>query len=289
MRLLKPILRPNFYLQLEAERNALSELVNYHYRDIEFTGDGKKLCLSQGSMLSSNDPYCLVQRLTGRARRWSHSSEERKILETLPDLIKTVEYPATELPMDSVSGIDAASDENWSSLKEYAQSLLPRRRWPDTCSHWYGFETDEDFSYLCNEVIGKKAFAIEFHTWSNRYYISNTDGSHRIAALYRQNHEQNRGVMLRLPLFERDLDKRLMTDLLSSFHILITTESAAIHIRGVLKELGLGCLFCGGVEDKSNYIKVIWIKRIRSDFLELAIEFLSKLGKDKVYVVSSSA
>jgi hypothetical protein len=114
----------------------------------------------------------------------------------------------------------------------------------------YGFETNEDFSYLCNEVIGKKAFAIEFHTWSNRYYISNTDGSHRIAALYRQNHEQNRGVMLRLPLFERYLDKRLMTDLLSWFHILITTESAAIHIRGVLKELGLGCLFCGGVEDK---------------------------------------
>jgi hypothetical protein len=215
-----------------------------------------------------------------------HSNEEIELSKLLKQVIITAQIGMKHISLDTISGLAAASDENWPTLRDYSNSLIPRSRWPNEQVRWYGFDTDDDFIYLSAEVE-KKVLSIQYHAWSNRYYLINTDGSHRIAALYKQNYEQNRGFVLSKEVTEHRLDVDLLSIILTKYYIIITSEFTAMKLAKILQNIDITCLFHDEFQyTYDDYRKVIAIEKANAATLKKIINYLKTINKDKLFIVN---
>src|ERR1043165_4031588 len=105
------------------------------------------------------------------------------------------------------------------------------------------FNTDEDF--LSNVAHFESRFkddGLVYHrAWDSKYFIANSDGSHHLAALYRQCQEQGRQYMMRCRVQEHTLDVQNCKFILDMYYPLIIHEDAKYGLSRLLMEFGMDC------------------------------------------------
>lgn len=278
----------NNELELYKENDKLFHaILTINYPRIEIDGRHNTLNFYQTSMFSWCDPILILQRYRPIHPFMPECIQAKKVIDSLL-ISKTIKNKT--LQYEQISGIGNASDKNWKSLKEYSDSLIPRNRWNTSQSEYYGFDTDKDFDYLSQIVMTGKNYVgpfingIEYHSWTGRYYINNTDGSHRCAALFRQNYEQNRKLQITTILREYFLNEDLFDHFLTGYYFIITSEYAAQKLANLCKNL----LFCSNTEANTAILTPLIIKKTDSLFEKHILSFLRVFDPDKLIVIDKN-
>lgn len=263
----------------------LESFLSLPFPIIRKDGGNSTLNLFQTSMFFSCDPIKLIQNFKSVDVRNPECIKVRYILDKLVTVSK-MDNQIVEL--EKISGVASASDDNWRDLKEYSEFLLPRARWklPSEKS-FYGFETEADFKALENALItgiSPYILSVEYLSWSGRHYIFNCNGSHRCAAFYRQNYEQNRNYSFETILNIHSLNKELLKSFLNEYYCVITSYYTANRIKEFFPKLKI---LSDLIED--NEIKTILIiKKNNTDEEIFLFKILQNMDLRYIFVLNES-
>lgn len=264
----------------------LNLFLSLSFPAIEIDGRHNTLNLYQPSIFSWCEPVQIIKKFKPFLICYSECA---KVVSILNKLVCISRVENQIIKFEQISGLANASDLNWRSLKEYSESLLPRNRWEKVHnnSSFYGFETDEDFFWLENQLILGSTpciLSINYYTWNERYYILNTDGSHRCAAFYRQNYEQNRKYKFNATLYVHTLNKELLNSFLEEYYCIITSYYAASRIRHFFPFLDiLSCI----MENDAQMMTLI-IKKKNTAKEKFLFNILRKIDLKYLFVLNES-
>ncbi len=268
------------------------ELMNFNYSKMLFTGSSDDILdLNKTSMFLWNDPIEIIVRHTRILNCKPLSNAEIMLLKNTKNLIKTTNMGKRFLKIAEFSGITHANDLDWGTLDNYGKSLIPRSEWRQG-GIYYGFETDEDYQYLVNEISAHITNAIH-HKWTNRLYFENSNKSHRLAALYRQTINQNRNTVLKLELTEKNINIDCVKTILDNFWGIITTEKTYTFFVEIFKSINIKVLLLNEkYPSEQDSVCVLWIEKTQNKLLARIINFISHLlishlPSDQCYVVNS--
>ncbi len=114
--------------------------------------------------------------------------------------------------------------ECYKNLDQFAKNILTEDY--DGRHVKIGFTTDEDWKENTNSVTQEflsyaDKFAMYFYQWNNRWFLSNGNCAHRIAAIYRQAKEQNRLFELTCKSEQFYIDLRILHKLQNNYHCFV--------------------------------------------------------------------
>jgi len=163
------------------------------------------------------------------------NGELREAVHGLIDKDQTL--PLREFPVLSLHGVTATKGYDASSLEALGDSLR-------TDAGTIRFESDADFArnimWLDKPGIGSRVgppFAVLHRSWDDRYFLSNGNGSHHLAAIYRQAKEQHRSFTLTGTLTRLTINRRRRDYILAQCYPLIMRKGVARPLATTLRPL----------------------------------------------------
>lgn len=142
------------------------------------------------------------------------------------------DYPVS---VRDISGIAASKSHDYGSLEGLACSLhLP---------HNYGgrypieFQTDEHFEKNIRELDGSfrhRPVKVLHRLWDDRRYVENSDGSHKLAAIFRQCREQGRNYRLHCYVHKVLINPDAAQFLLDNYYLLVLHRETFVSLLRVL-------------------------------------------------------
>lgn len=252
-------------------------------------GSGERLHIESGSMYPHLDPVRILARYTTASR----SQLDRRINKSRASslcrrLIVNSTERAQTIPFETISGLTNANDHNWSSLRAYGQSLSVQVNESIT-GRFYRFQTEDDFRFLYKEAIEGRHHHVTEHSWSGRRYLHNSDRSHRIAALYRQNGEQDRHLTLKASIGRSVIDRAVYAEITNNYFATIAANSTCRMIASILSEVGATYEYYSNGDSYDHYYNLIWIHRNRDTITEDLGLLLKRLPKNLCYVFEENS
>ena len=276
----------NFY---KKNNDVLDELKNFEYEKMTFTNSKESILdFSKSSMFLNNDPFEVMVKYTKRPNFKPITNEEKKLLQSIDTLITTENKGVQSLKVAMFSGLsNTRYDVDYETLEKYGNTLIPRVKWNKNQKNYYGFETDDDYLYLTSEIRNSKLIKTAVHhKWTDRYYFINDDLSHRLAALYRQDKNQNRNTILDLKLCEKELNIECVKVIFENYFGIITTGKTYSFLKNKLESINIKILLeYNSIENDKLYI--LWIEKKQDELLSSVVNYISLLPSDKCYLVNS--
>ena len=123
----------------------------------------------------------------------------------------------------SIDGISLSKTDlnNYDSIHSFSLFLSV-----DNAESYIKFQTNEDFIYNCSWIEGnKKIKTVRTQKWNGRKYIINDDGSHHLAAVYRQCREQGRTYQLPLKSEYVCINTEFLRTLLTEYYLVFSQHN----------------------------------------------------------------
>jgi len=266
----------------------LNELIYFDYKKMTFTGsDDDVIDFSKPSMFYNNDSIEMIIALTKKKNCRPLNNSENELIMNINNLIKQDINENQFLKISLFSGLTNANAPDYGTLKNYGNSLIPRCEWSINQRSYYGFENDEDYKHLMNDLFeSENPINIAFHhNWTDRYYFHCKNKSHRLAALYRQDTNQGRKTNVNMTLYDRKLNIEYGKNIFDNFIGIITTGTTYSFLVNHFKSLYIEVLF-EETEPESGRLYILWIGKPRDKLLYNIIKFISLLPSDRCYVIS---
>ncbi len=195
--------------------------------------------VNRDSVLCDEDVLHQLWRATAPYKRHSILGDNG-LTEAVHGLINTGQaLPLHEFPVLSLHGVTATKGYDAPSLKALGDSLR-------TDAGTIRFESDADFArniaWLDRPGIGSRVgppFAVLHRSWDDRYFLSNGNGSHHLAAIYRQVKEQKRSFTLTGTLTRLTINSRRRDYVLEQCYPLIMRKGVALSLATTVRQLAL--------------------------------------------------
>ena len=278
----------NNYLYYKKFHDILNEFMYFDYKKMTLSNsDDDVLDFSKSSMFYNNDSIEIMVTHTKRKNCKPLSDNEKLLAMNINNLIKQDIIENKSLKISLFSGLTNAKALDYGTLKNYGNSLIPRGEWNKSQKNYYGFESDEDYKRLMIDLFGSKnLIKIAYHhKWTDRYYFSCKDGSHRLAALYRQDTNQDRKTNINMTLYDKILNNESGKNIIDNFIGIITTGTTYSFLVKQLKILYIEVLFEEN-NPKSDDFYILWIEKPKDKLLSNIVKFISQLPSDKCYIIS---
>jgi hypothetical protein len=276
------------YLYYKKFNVVFNKFLSFEYKKMIFTGSEEDvLDFSNQSMFYRNDPIEIIMAHTKRKNCKPLSTKEEELAKNINDLIKEDTKENQSLEISLFSGLSNANAHDYGSLKNYGNNLIPRCEWGKGQKSYYGFESDEDYKRLMNDLFeSENPIKIAYHhKWTNRYYFHCLNKSHRLAALYRQDINQNRKTKVNLTLYNKELNIESGKKILDNFIGIITTDTTYSFLVEQLKNCYINVLF-EEIAPKPRSIYILWIEKSKDELLSKIIKFINLLPLDRCYIIS---
>jgi len=260
----------------------------FDYKKMTFTGsDDDVLDFSKPSMFYHNDSIEIMVAHTKRKHCKPLSDNEKVLAMNINNLIEQDINENKSLKISLFSGLTNANAPDYGTLKNYGNSLIPRGEWNKSQMNYYGFESDEDYKRLMNDLFeSENPIKIAFHhKWTDRYYFYCVNKSHRLAALYRQDTNQDRKTNVNMTLYDRKLNIESGKNIIDNFIGIITTGTTYSFLVNQLKNLYIEILFEEN-DPKSDRFYILWIEKPKDKLLSNIVKFISQLPSNKCYIIS---
>ena len=198
---------------------------------------------------------------------WNRFAVHRRLREAFAQLV--YQEPPTmprSIPITRIDGLwgskttEGRNGEPLRSLAHLSETLYV----PGELEHYrpdITFSTDEDFDRNTSSLLArfKESFKIDHHAWSDRYYVINEDGSHRMAAIYRQCIEQQRKFVMPCAVTTWRLSPQI-TQLLTRDYLGMVTNDDGYDLRHLLRQYHLEA-FRESIDWKGRRVTVMLVPR----------------------------
>jgi len=208
------------------------------------------MTINRQSVLCDEDVLHQLWRATAplNCRSILGNAQLREAVHALIDEDQAV--PLHEFPILSLQGVTATKGYDASSLEALGKSLLTGeqliRSNLGNDRRMIHFESDADFAqnilWLDKPGIGTRVgppFAVVHRSWDDRYFLRNGNGSHHLAAIYRQVKEQKRSFTLNGTLTRLTINRRRRDYILEQCYPLIMGKDVARSLAAKLRPLDL--------------------------------------------------
>lgn len=256
----------------------INELIKFEYTDMLLSDDSNDIPdFSKSSMYCYNDPIEYLVRLTNNIGCKPLNDNDKYLLSCVNSLIVQNNEGIHTSKISYFSGLTfARSDKDWGTLENYGKNLT------------YYLDTDEYYNQLMKIFNNPSPIkGAIYHSWTNRYYFYNVDGSHRLAALLRQDTTKNRNTEVKLELQKRVLCKNNCEKIIENFIGIITTGKTYTSFANIFKLLNINIL----LEKYNVYednIYILWLKKSDDMFMDYVLKFIKLLPLNKCYVITDA-
>jgi hypothetical protein len=281
------------YLYLNNYYNVFNNLINFDFKKMTYTGSEEDILdFSKESMFWTNDPIEILIKYTNKNGINSLNDKEKlyhekRLSQNVGNLIEEMPTHIQRLEIKNFSGLTSARDLDYGTIKNYGNNLLPRSEWKKDYKSFYGFETDDDYEYLKHELFDAGIInSAVLHKWSGRLYFLNKNGSHRLAALYRQDVNQNRNTAVELELYEKKLNIDSAKIIFQNYIGIITTHNTYKLLVEQLKQNNIE-VFLENDDYKSNLLAILWVERSKNKLLYDIVNFIKHISLDRCYIISN--
>jgi len=266
----------------------IHSIKHFNYVKMKYTGsDEDILDFGKPSMFWSNDPVEIIIRHTKKRDCKPLNDKENILLVSIENLKKEKIEEKQYLEISNFSGLSAANDYDYGTIEKYGNSLIPRKEWDESQRHYYGFETDDDYKHLIDELFYSGSInAAILHTWTKRLYFVNSSKSHRLAALYRQDISQNRNTKISFKIYKRELNIEFGKMIFENYTGIITTGSTYSFLAEKLKSIDIKILL-EVIHPENDRLYILWVEKSQNELLSDLIEFISSLPSDRCYIISN--
>jgi len=276
------------YIFYENYHYIMNKLLSFEYQKMKFEDSNNCILnLNDQSMYWWNDHIECIVKYTKRKSCKPLTNKEKLLLENTSNIVEMTHINNITLDMLNFSGLSNASDQDWGTLKKYGESLIPRNEWNENQKNFYGFESDADYIYLIKELFESKYIkAARHHTWTGRYYFYNSNKSHRLAALYRQDSRQKRNTKINIALDECKLNSDCARIIYNNFFGIITTGKTYSFLMELLKHINITII----LEEQNlcnDNIYILWIDKVMDELLLIIIKFIEILPSDECYLITN--
>lgn len=143
------------------------------------------------------------------------------------NILKLSERTAGETDILSIDGIYNSKTDlsKYASLHEFSLFLSEDGRRKFRNQNAIEFCTEDDLKKNCafvEEDIPNKIKYVKVQNWNGKKYIANDNGSHHLAAIYRQCREQDRTYQLSLDITYESIDSDLLRHLLQEYYLVFS-------------------------------------------------------------------
>lgn len=272
----------NEYINNQKFHTIFNKLLDFEYKQMTYAGEGIILPNEKGyilnfdksSMFCYNDPIeLIVMDIRRRKCIKSLNIVEKQLFESIENLIIKTDIGEKRIKYSQFSGVVNARDYDWETLKNYGHN-----------SH-IQINTEIEYEKYINEIKTLVKRAI-YHTWTNRYYFCNNDGSHRLAAInnYAINHKKDTEILVNVD--ERKINKEYGKIIIENFIGIITTGETYGFLVNLLKDNKINSLLeISNPEKTRNYI--LWLENTQDKLLIEIIKFINLLHFDRCYIISN--
>jgi len=287
-----------------------NNLVSFYYDQMKSNTPKKDILdFNKSSMFSRCDPIEIIITYTNNANNSMTNSHANRIklmslndkenkLRTSIDNLKIEDNKGKQLlKVSKFTGLQHASDFDYGSLRNYGSSLLTRDEWKKQgrSGTYYGFETEDDYKYLKKELFESEYPSIKnaiLHTWSNQLYVQNDDNSHRLAALYRQDTNQNNNTMIKLQLEENKLNIDNAKIIFDNFIGIITTDSTYFFLTDLLTDISKKYVNTKILLEEDLQVNgrlyILWIEKPQNELVSNIVKFINRIPSDRCYMVNNT-
>jgi hypothetical protein len=150
----------------------------------------------------------------------------------------------------NLHGITASKSSGYRSLRDFANSLRAYKERYLTLK----FETDDDFdkntSFIKSRWGEDKIFDLYHFEWNNKYFLVQEDGSHHLAAIYRQCLEQDKDYKLRCRVIQYKLNSVAVNKLTDDYDLFIVHGDNYITLAEKFNSLDIAYFDYGFVNNR---------------------------------------
>jgi hypothetical protein len=207
----------------------------------------------------------LLDHIRRAASAWASSQTVRgHVQRCLHSLVTRLRTPQQLVPVQltEIDGLGAAREPDHGSLTAFGNVGM---RDDYSGGNRIGFRTDADWeknvAWLARRFGADRVWSVWYEAWTDRLFLSNSDGSHHLAALHRQAREQDRTMVFTCQWSEDRIDADVVERLRTLADVFLLHPVTEAEIREVLAAFGIAAPWSRAVWKEPHPRDVSWALR----------------------------